>query len=516
MSLFKCSITATFLLGMASAAAAQQPITLDDALARALARNHDIRIERDGVGAAEARAQGAYGDYDLQLRIDLGVRHHRDPVTSLFSGAPAGKVAASENGFLSGVSLTQLFQNGATATMSTSVERLSSNSVFTQFTPAYVTSLGVDLRQPLLRSRAIDPTRAALRITALDRDRSGATLRRQMLETMAGVEKAYWDLVSARQQVTIRRNSVVLAEQQRDDTQVRVQARTIPASDIAQPIAEVERRRGVVFEAQEQVARAERALKLLILDEGVDSWWDADLDPVGTTELPDVTPDLALALADAAQYRPELAEGRADVMSHDVRISLARDSLKPRVDLVASYVTRGLAGDRNADVMPFVPGLGTTPDSLNGGIASSLNGVVHNRFPDAMVGVTVDIPLGHRSARGQLGAAEADRRQSVTALEQTRQRIATDVRNALTSLETAIGRIQAAQAGLKAAETQLRAEQDRFAVGATSIFFVLTRQTDLAQAQLTEIDAVTAYRKAVTEYGRATGTLLRDRNVQVE
>jgi outer membrane protein TolC len=45
---------------------------------------------------------------------------------------------------------------------------------------------------------------------------------------------------------------------------------------------------------------------------------------------------------------------------------------------------------------------------------------------------------------------------------------------------------------------------------------VLTRQTDLAQAQLTEIEAVTAYRKAVTEYGRATGTLLRDRNVQVE
>jgi HAE1 family hydrophobic/amphiphilic exporter-1 len=267
-----------------------------------------------------------------------------------------------------------------------------------------------------------------------------------MLETMAGVEKAYWDLVSARQQVTIRRNSVVLAEQQRDDTQVRVQARTIPASDIAQPIAEVERRRGVVFEAQEQVARAEQALKLLILDEGADSWWGTELDPVGSTELPDVTPDLALALADAAQYRPELTEGRADVMSHDVRISLARDSLKPRVDLVASYVTRGLAGDHNADVMPFVPGLGTTPDSLNGGIGSSLNGVVHNRFPDAMVGVTVDIPLGHRSARGQLGAAEADRRQSVTALEQTRQRIATDVRNALTSLETAIGRIQAAQA----------------------------------------------------------------------
>ena len=67
-----------------------------------------------------------------------------------------------------------------------------------------------------------------------------------------------------------------------------------------------------------------------------------------------------------------------------------------------------------------------------------------------------------------------------------------------------------------AAETQLRAEQDRFGVGATTNFFVLTRQTDLAEAQLTEIDAQTAYRRAMTEFGRATGTLLRDRSVQVE
>ena len=156
------------------------------------------------------------------------------------------------------------------------------------------------------------------------------------------------------------------------------------------------------------------------------------------------------------------------------------------------------------------------PESLDGGIGSSLNALGRNRFPDATVGVSVEIPLGRRYARGQLAAAEAERRQTVTALDQIRQRIAIDVHNALTALETATSRIQAAHAGLRAAETQLRAEQDRFGVGATTNFFVLTRQTELADAQLTEIDAQTAYRRAVTEFGRATGTLLRDRSVQVE
>jgi outer membrane protein TolC len=76
--------------------------------------------------------------------------------------------------------------------------------------------------------------------------------------------------------------------------------------------------------------------------------------------------------------------------------------------------------------------------------------------------------------------------------------------------------MQAARAGLAAAETQLRAEHDRFAVGATTNFFVLTRQNDLALAQLAETAALTDYRKALTELSRATGTLLRDRGIEMK
>src|SRR5262249_12540393 len=157
------------------------------------------------------------------------------------------------------------------------LSRESTNNAFTLYQPAYFTSLGVDLRQPLLRNRAIDPTRAALRATALDRDRSGAALDRQVLQTVAEVESAYWALVAARRELNVRRGTLGLAEKQRADTQVRIEARRVAASDIAQPTAEVDRRRGDVFAAQEAVARAERTLKQLMLDDTADPLWTAEL-----------------------------------------------------------------------------------------------------------------------------------------------------------------------------------------------------------------------------------------------
>lgn len=116
---------------------------------------------------------------------------------------------------------------------------------------------------------------------------------------MADVEKAYWDLVAARRDLDVRRGSLALAEQQRYDTQVRIEARTVAPSE--SDAADGGSRASVwdVFAAQEVVARAERALKLLMLSDLQDRFWAAELIPV---DAPDTTPgafDVARALADA-------------------------------------------------------------------------------------------------------------------------------------------------------------------------------------------------------------------------
>jgi outer membrane protein TolC len=513
----KIGLIALAALCTASLAHAQQPLTLAEATARALSRNHDIRIARDAVEAAGARELSANGSYDLRLHLEGGDHYHRDPITTLFSGAPPGALSPWNNDITSAASLTQLFKSGATASASASVARDMTNNVFTLFTPAFLTSLGAQVRQPLMRGRKVDPARTNLIITALDRSRSGYVLNQQLQDTVSAVERAYWSLISARREVTVRQASVSLAEQQRADTQARIDARTAAALDIAQPVAEVERRRGDLLTAQEAAVRAERTLKLLMTDDPGDPIWSQTLVPSDTVDVEARPVDLQRALTDANTHRPELAALGADVSVAEAQVALAKDALRPQFDVVAGYTMRGLAGARNQDVLVFFPGAPTDlPAPLAGDLFTSWRAMAEQRFPDATVAVSVDIPLGRRQAKGDLGVAQVQQRDASIRLQQMRDRVMVEVLNAATALETAVGRIQAARAGLQAATTQLQAEQDRFNAGTSTNFLVLTRQNDLAQAQLTEISAATQYRQALTDFGRATGMLLTERGITVK
>ncbi len=84
------------------------------------------------------------------------------------------------------------------------------------------------------------------------------------------------------------------------------------------------------------------------------------------------------------------------------------------------------------------------------------------------------------------------------------------------ALESARQRIEAAKAGRSAAETQLYAEQERFAVGLSTNFLVLTRQNELTNARVVETSALTDYRKAETELARSTGSLLAERQIHFD
>jgi len=512
----KIGSIALAVLCTAPLAQAQQPLTLADATARALSRNHDIRIARDAVEAAGARELSANGSYDLRLHLEGGDHYHRDPITTLFSGAPPGSLSPWNNDITSSASLTQLFRSGGTASASASVARDMTNNVFTLFTPAFLTSIGVQARQPLMRGRRTDAVRTNLVITSLDRNRSGAVLTQQVQDTVAAVERAYWALISAQREVAVRQASVTLAEQQRGDTQARIDARSAAALDIAQPVAEVERRRGDLLAAQENAVRAERTLKLLMTDDPADPLWAQTIAPSDAVDIDTRPVDIQRALTDATSHRPELTALAADVSVAEAQVALAKDSLRPQVDVVAGYTMRGLAGDKNADVLAFFPGVPTTlPTPLAGDLFTSWHAMVDQRFPDASIAVSVDIPLGRRQARGDLGVAQVQQRDASYRLQQMRERVMVDVLNAATALETATSRIQAARAGLQAATTQLQAEQDRFTAGTSTNFLVLTRQNDLAQARLADIAAATQYRQALTDFARATGMLLTDRGITV-
>ncbi|MBI1950439.1 MAG: TolC family protein, partial [Acidobacteria bacterium] len=414
-----------------------------------------------------------------------------------------------------GASVRQLLPTGGAVTVSATAARQTTDGSFTLLSPAYGTQVGVEVRQPLWRDRATDAARSTLKIAASDRRRAGASLRREVSDTIAAVERAYWALVAARREVGVRDESVRLAAEQLRETTVRVEKGAAPETEIAQPRAELERRRGELFAAREAMSRADSALKLLILGDTDTAWSDGlapDDDPSVRVAAVDVDDALRRALAS----RPELEEAEAAVERRRAESALARDAVRPALDAIASYDRFGLAGAGNPAGMAL-PGLPTTiPAGMEGSWGRSFGMLDEDRFDDARIGLEFRIPIGNRAAKAGAAIARSAERQAGADLARARKDVRAEILDAAATVETAGQRIEAARAAREAAEVQLSAERERYLAGLSTNFLVLTRQNDLSRARLDEIAALTDYRKARAEMARATGSLLDERRIEID
>ena len=497
---------------------AEVPLTLAEARARALEKNVELRVERENMAIAESGEGRAKGAYDPTLRADARWRDRTDPVNSILSGAPTGDLAPNTSGYVANLGISQLLPTGGTVAFTTTTARDETTNVFSILSPSWSTSVGLELRQPLLRNLPVDPARQGLRVARVDRSRSAASLARVTAETVAAVERAFWSLLAARRDAEARQSAVALAERQKADVGARVEAGTLSEADLAAPVAELERRKGDLYASREAASRAENALKSLLLADPADPLWSCRLVPVDEPEgTAPTAPDVDAALVSATATRPEVAEAAARLERLAVEDEAARDRTRPQLDLVAAYARRGLAGEQNPGIdPPFPVGATEIPDAVDGGLGRSWGTVREGRFPDASVGLALTIPLGNRAARADAAVARSSRTQAELGLLRIRQAVEVEVRNAAVALETAAQRLAAARAGKAAAETQLGAEEERFDAGLSTSFFVLTRQNDLTLALLAQTAALADLRKARVEWGRATGTLLSERQIEVQ
>jgi outer membrane protein len=513
------TVALTLSLSLAATAAGAQPVplTVADATAQALQRLPEVAIQRDAVALTAESEVRAAAAYDPVVRLDARLRTRTDPLNTLFVGAPPDALAPRNTSVAGSASWSQLFTSGATVTASASSSAEQTNSRFALLTPAYFTTLGVEIRQPLLAGRRLDAQRRALRVSALDSSRSKAALDRLVSETVAAVERAYWLLRTAREDVRIREQSLTLADAQREETAIRIEAGVAAEAELAAPRAEIARRRADLVRARDEATRADLALRALITGTADAPAWSTAFeltdDPAPPAPVEPVDGLVAAALA----RRPEAADVEAAREIAEIDTALARERTRLQLDLVAAYNLRGLAGGENRDL--FVPFPNTTivvPDAQRGGLDDSLQTLAAHRFSDVWVGVSVALPIGRRAAKADLVAATLLERRVGLQRDQIAQRIATEVRTAAAALNAARERLDAAAALEVAATELLEAERARFDTGQSTNFFVLTRQTELTQASLALATARLDAARATTELHRATGQLLERRAIQVE
>jgi HAE1 family hydrophobic/amphiphilic exporter-1 len=525
-------------------------LTLRDAMLMALENNRDIEVEKLNVQLNEFDVRAAYGAYDPLLTTGLFYNRQTTPVASVLAGGENGRLTT--DGLSSSTSLTQrIMRQGGVFQGSFDNKRDSTQNLFNAINPQYTTNLNFSFTQPLLKNRQNDLARRQIKLAKKRLDISDSQFRQRAIEIIAQVQRAYWDLVFARRDREIKRESVELAETQLKHNERLVEAGTLAPADIIAARVELERRNDEAEAALDAIQRAENALKSLLLQPSNSELWQAELLPV---EMPQVDASASLPLEDAVKLaranRPEMQQFKIRGELNRIDTDFFRDQTKPQVDLVVAYGTVGVAGSERSETnffqasnellyrninnvidrvnllspanLPRLPPLiasaggGGVPDFLRGGYGQSLFNLFKNEFRVWRFGVNVSLPLRNRTALANLGRSLAEGRQIETQQQRLTQQIEVEVRNALQAVETARKRVEAAKNSRANAELQYASEQRKFDAGQSTNFFVLDRQNALSAARGRELRALTDYTKAVAELQRALSTTLSSNSVEIQ
>jgi outer membrane protein TolC len=506
---------------------AQKTLTLREAIEMALTNNRDIEVSRKTEQMAEYDFAAARGFYQTRLVGKTYYERVTVPNTSIFS---TNEKTTSRN-ILGDATITGYYPKYGTVFQgSFSETQVSSNNPISIISPQYNTNLNFNFTQPLMRGRKIDQPRRLIEIARRNMELTDIQFRQRSIETVASVQRAYWDLTYALRNLQVQRDSLKDAKDQLEHNKRLVNEGQLAPIDVTAAETQVANFEQTVYDALNTANLSENALKNLIAPNRTDAIWSYAITPVEPVEVATPNTSLPEAMDIAVNNRPELEinQTQKDINLIDQRFYA--DQKKPQIDLVGSYTSTGIGGALNRQfVNPFARTACEDPTSAAclaliqaqqafianiGGPFSSFSDIFANKYPTVRFGITFNIPFGgDKTAAAQFGRSRVEGERLDVQREQIEQSIQVEVRNALQSIRTAEARLRSASIVRENTQKQYESEQRKLDDGQSDVYKVLERQTALSVARSNELRARTELNKAIADLQRATGNTLKANDV---
>jgi outer membrane protein TolC len=449
---------------------------------------------------------------DWTWRSTYGFNHTSTPqLTPFFAGT--GSITERRHSVSSGIE--QGFSSGARVEAGIDLARVRSNSPLLSYNPYSQSTLGVSITQPLLRGFGRKVNNRYIRIAKNNQTVSQYVFEQQVIATVTAVARLYWDLVSLREDVTVRQEAVTSAGRLLRDTKDSLEVGRSAAIDVTRAEAEAARRKRD-FQVAESLVRQQEIVLADYLTRGrQESYGVVPTDKPGIVP-PEISIDLNAATETALAARPDLAQARLQLDNAGISLTGSRNAVLPSVDLVAGMVNNGLGG--SANIVPALNnGIPRTNDPrFLGGPGSAVGQVFARNYPDYGVGVQVTVPIRNRIAQADVQRDQHSVRQSEIRLRQLEKMVRVEIANARVALEQAQSSYESALSERTLQEKALQAEEEKLAVGATAQAQVIQLQRDLAQARSAQVNAMNSYMKAKLALERAAGVLLAAHRVDVQ
>jgi outer membrane protein TolC len=474
------------------------PLTLEDAVRRALDNNLEIAVERLNPQTFDFSLAALRADYKPVATSTFGRRDNVRPPTNLLN---PGSPNVSTMTYNAGVAQNVQWGGGTMALTFNNSKVVSPTDQLASFDPQYNSSYLFSYNQPLLRGFKIDQTRQQLQTTVINRDNSELNLKARTTNTLAAVRSAYWDYVFAVQAIDVAQQSLSLASKLLSDNKIRVEVGTMAPMDVVQAEAEEATRQQQLTRANAAMRTAELSLKRLIVSGTNDPLWSQRINPVDRPDFEPVAIDVEGAVRTALAQRTDLQVTRNNLEANNVLLKSQRNQALPDVDALVTYGASGLGGTQYSFSGSNLDRV-RTGVLVNGGYGDSLSTLFNRDYPNWQFALNISYPIGGNSAEAQSARTRLLIQQNQAQIRATELTVATDVTNAALQVTNAAESLAAARVARDLSQRRLEAETSRFEVGMSNNYQVVQSQRDLREAQNAELLALLNYRKSLVEFER--------------
>jgi outer membrane protein len=482
-------------------------LSLTDAIRLTLANNTSVQINSLQINTSRNSLLRSYSPFDPVITTSYNPARSTSPTTSTLQGA--NTLSSLNQPFNS--TYAQLFGTGTTYQVTMSANKSANNSSFATFNPSISSALTVSISQPLLRNRGWFLTRAPISIAQRNFKISRAGFESSVNDAMLSAVNEYWNVVQAKQNVEVLRQSLTLAEASYQHDKRALELGALSPLDIYRSEAQVAQRKVSVIQAEYQLKQTEDSFRQTIGADLDPRMAALDLDLYESVELgtETPTPDASHVIEQALQSRPEMTALDEQSGIDDISLRVAANGLKPDLTIGSFYSTTGVGGNQltTANGSPVVV--------AQGGLLDSLDQLGSLGFPGYGLSVQLRLPLRNRAAQADMGNALVNQRRTMYQRRLREQTITLEARNAVHQLEQAKLTVAAGKLARDLAQKQLQAEQRKYELGAETIFFVLDAQNQLSQAEQSLVQAQIGYQRALATLDRVSGDLLKRFNVEI-
>ncbi|HEV2386842.1 MAG TPA: TolC family protein [Candidatus Acidoferrales bacterium] len=543
-------------------------LSVNDAIQLAIENNLDVEVQRYITWIADLNelraksgspirsAQGftsvlgaiATPSFDPVVTTNLGWARSsfpvNNPLTSGIGTSVSQLATLTANQAIADFTFTKGFETGTGFSLGFNNTRSSSTSAAVLFDPSVSSNLTIGFSQQLLNGFGFMPNTRYIIEAKNNSQASRYGMEVAVINDVASVENAYWNLVYAVENVKVQQAAITWAEKLVQDNERQLQIGTLAQLDVVSAQSALATNQQNLIVAQTTEQQDETVLLNLITRNPM----AADLESVQLipTDTINNLPNIDIipfrdAVQEAWNDRPDLLEAQLTLKNDGIEVKATRNALLPVLTLTGQYGTQGLGGNQllttaltpvantrspivNSSGQPIlvngqeaftVSQVPTSRSLLPGGLLDAFDRLWNNKFPSYSFGLNMTLPLRNRNAQADSAQAQIQQREAVVQIQELKNNISEAVKEAQIAMQQGVARVQAAEKATQLQQETLNDEQKKFELGVSTDFVVIQYESNLLAAQGAELQAKVGLLAAIVAFNQALGRTLKVHNITI-